>query len=270
MLGRSQLGRGCLPGFSLSFSRGVLPAPGRVRAKKVPVLPLPPPISRVQLPGSGATLLQYSLLFSLFSRKGAFSSQQQGFSSVRRAGHGLSLTADAATRVFPAVCRPGSPHRSVILWRVPRAPPAGAAGSGGTEHRFEARRRTRPGLLRPGSPGRGLPAPGQARGASAGSGPRRRRPVRVRGDLNSRFRENTDGHARASDLTIDLPHRLAGRARAPSGYTRIPLRQHHGSHHGRPCRQFTDAGLTQRPRRGVSAPGGALTPSLRLTERTGP
>jgi hypothetical protein len=30
------------------------------------------------------------------------------------------------------------------------------------------------------------------------------------------------------------------------------------------------ARLTQRPRRGVSAPGGALTPSLRLTERTGP
>jgi len=94
--------------------------------------------------------------------------------------------------------------------------------------------------------------------------------VRVRGDLNSRLRENTDGHARASDLAIDLPHRVAGRARTASGYTRIPRRQHHGSHHGRPCRQFTHARLTQRPRRGVSAPGGALTPSLRLTGRTGP
>ena len=29
--------------------------------------------------------------------------------------------------------------------------------------------------------------------------------VRVRGDLNSRFRENTDGHTRAPDLAIDLP-----------------------------------------------------------------
>jgi hypothetical protein len=38
----------------------------------------------------------------------------------------------------------------------------------------------------------------------------------------------------ASDLAIDLPHRLAGRARTASGYTRIPRRQHHGSHHWRP------------------------------------
>jgi hypothetical protein len=60
--------------------------------------------------------------------------------------------------------------------------------------------------------------------------------VRVRGDLNSRFRENNDGHTRASGLAIDLPHRLAGRARTASGYTRIPRRQHHGSHHRRPCR----------------------------------
>jgi len=37
-----------------------------------------------------------------------------------------------------------------------------------------------------------------------------------------------------------------------------------------PAPQVTHARLTQRPRRGVSAPGGALTPSLRLTERTGP
>jgi hypothetical protein len=47
--------------------------------KKVPVLPPHPQIARVQLPWSGAIPLQYSL----FSRIGAFRSQQQGFSSVR-------------------------------------------------------------------------------------------------------------------------------------------------------------------------------------------
>ena len=67
--------------------------------------------------------------------------------------------------------------------------------------------------------------------------------VRVRGDLNSRFRENTDGHTRASDLAIDLPHRLAGRARTAFGYIRIPRRQHRGSHHGRPCPQVTPCPL---------------------------
>ena len=66
---------------------------------------------------------------------------------------------------------------------------------------------------------------------------------RVRGDLNSRFRENTEGHTRASDLPIDLPHQLAGRARTASGYTRIPRRQYHGSHHGRPCPQVTPCPL---------------------------
>ena len=45
--------------------------------------------------------------------------------------------------------------------------------------------------------------------------------------------------------------------RTASGYTRIPRRQHHGSRHGRPGRQFTHARLRRRPRRGVSAPGGA-------------
>jgi hypothetical protein len=38
-----------------------------------------------------------------------------------------------------------------------------------------------------------------------------------RGDLNSRFRGDTEGHTRASDLAIDLPHRLPGRARTASG-----------------------------------------------------
>ena len=161
MLGRSRWGEEGSPGSS---HRPSAVASCRHRAvyeqKKVPVLPLPPQISRVQLPGSGATLLQYSL----FSRIGAFRSQQQAFSSVRGQDTGSASRADAATRVFSAVCRPGSPHRSVILWRVPRAPPAGAAGSGGAEHRFEVRGRTRPGLLRRGSPGRGYYRhPGQAR-----------------------------------------------------------------------------------------------------------
>ena len=88
--------------------------------------------------------------------------------------------------------------------------------------------------------------------------------------MNSRFRENTDGHTSASGLAIDLPHRLAARARTASGYTRI-LRGGITDHiTGGPAASFTRACLTQRPRRGVSAPGGALTPSLRLTERTGP
>ena len=230
--------------------------------KKVPVLPPHPPISRVQLPGSGAILLYYSL----FSRKGAFRSQQQGFSSVRGQDTG------SASRLTPL---PGFSRRfagRVLLTDLSfsgesRSPARRSSRVRwhGTSLRGPATNKTRP------PPARITWAGITGSGASAGgSGPRRRRPVRVRGNLNSRFRENTDGHTRASDLTIDLPHRLAGRARAPSGYTRIPLRQHHGSHHGRPCRQFTHARLTHRPRRGVSAPGGALTPSLRLTERTGP
>jgi hypothetical protein len=135
--GSIAMGEEVLPGeFSPSFGRGVWPAPYRVRAKKKFRSCGCFRTNRgVQLPGSGATPLEYSL----FTRKGVFLRQQQGLFERADAGHGLSLTADAATRVFSVVCRPGSPHRSVILWRVPRAPPAGAAGSGGTGHRFDVR-----------------------------------------------------------------------------------------------------------------------------------
>jgi hypothetical protein len=146
-----------------------------------------------------------------------FPSQQQGFSSGRGHDTGSTLTADAATRIFSAVRRPGSPHRSVILWRVPEPCPPEQPGpvarniastSGTNKTRPRPARITRAGIT--------------GSRASAGSGPRRRRPVRVRADLDSRFRGCADGHTRASGLAIDLPHRLAGRARTPSGYTPAP------------------------------------------------
>jgi hypothetical protein len=158
MLGRSQLGEGVLPGFSPSFSRGVLPAPGRVRAKKrFRSCRCLRKYRGVQLPGSGATLLCYHL----FSRKRAFRSQQQAFRAcggrTRAQPHGLTRFPG-----FSAVCRPGSPHRSVIVLRV-RNPARRSSRSGGAGHRVEVRGRPRPGLLLPGSPGWGIPAPGQTR-----------------------------------------------------------------------------------------------------------
>lgn len=89
------------------------------------------------------------------------------------------------------------------------------------------------------------------------------------GDLNSRFREDAEGTQ--GHLASPLPAAPASRPGADS--IRVhpdSSRGHHRSHHRRPRRRFTRARLTQRPRRGVSAPGGALTPSLRLTGRTGP
>jgi hypothetical protein len=126
--------------------------------KKVPVLPLHPPISRVQLPGSGATLLCYHL----FSRKRAFRSQQQGLSSGRRQDTGSASRADGLPGFlggFPA----GFSSPICHSLESPQAPPAGAAGSGGADIAPRLRGRPRPSLLRPGSPGWGLPAPGQTR-----------------------------------------------------------------------------------------------------------
>ncbi len=90
-----------------------------------------------------------------------------------------------------------------------------------------------------------------------------------RGDLSSRCRENTDGHTRASDLAIDLPHRLAGRADSirvhpdsPAAASRITSLAALPPVH--PCPLNTAAP----PRRECARR--ALTPSLRLTERTEP
>lgn len=127
------------------------------------------------------------------------------------------------------------------------------------------------GCWTPGSPGPALRAVTAARSDGHRAFRRIPRPsVRVQGDLNSRFRENTGGHARAPDLAIDLPHRLAGRARTASGYTRIPRRRHHGSHHGRPCRQFTHARLNTAapPRRECARRGLDPIPPPNREDRT--
>jgi len=98
-----------------------------------------------------------------------------------------------------------------------RTQPLGSAsGFGGQLH--EENRRHLVGAGREGSSRPALRAVTAARSDVHRAFWRIHRPsVRVRGDLNSRLRENTDGHARASDLAIDLPHRLAGRARTASG-----------------------------------------------------
>src|SRR5580698_6883071 len=69
--GSIAMGEVVLPGeFSPSFGRGVWPAPCRVRAKKSSgPAAAPAEITRVQLPGSGATPLSYS--FSLRTRHSA-------------------------------------------------------------------------------------------------------------------------------------------------------------------------------------------------------
>jgi hypothetical protein len=56
-------------------------------SKKAPVLPLPPQKSRVQLPGSGVTLLYYPF----FIARRAFRSQQQAFRAEEE-GYRRSLT----------------------------------------------------------------------------------------------------------------------------------------------------------------------------------
>ena len=113
----------------------------------------------VQLPGSGATLLQYSL----FSRKRAFRSQQQGLSSgrsrTRAQPHGLTRFPG-----FSAVSgRVLLTDLSVIVLRVPKPRPPEQPGPAARDIAPRLRGRPRPGLLRPGSPGWGLPAPGQTR-----------------------------------------------------------------------------------------------------------
>jgi len=158
MLGRSQLGEGGPPGVLTVLQPWRLAGTGPCTSKKkFRSCRCLRKYRGVQLPGSGATLLCYHL----FSRKRAFRSQQQAFRAcggrTRAQPHGLTRFPG-----FSAVCRPGSPHRSVIVLRVPKPrPPEQPVRRRGTSRRGSGR--PRPGLLLPGSPGWGIPAPGQTR-----------------------------------------------------------------------------------------------------------
>ena len=158
MLGRSRWGEEVLPGFSPSFGRGVWPAPCRVRAKKAPVLPLPPQISRVQPPGSGATLYGTPL-----PRAQGTPQPAAGLPSVRRRDTGSASLADAAPRVFSALCRPGSSHRSVILLRVPKLLLPGQPGPVAREIAARFGDEQDPASCGQDRQGGRLPAPGQPR-----------------------------------------------------------------------------------------------------------
>jgi hypothetical protein len=127
--------------------------------KKVPVLRLLPPISR----GAAAGVRSNTFIVPLFLTQKGIPQPAAGLFELAEAGHRLSLTSRRCLLDFSAICRPGYSHRSVLSFEGPETPPARAAGSGDAGNRFEVQGRPRPGLLRPGSPGWGLPAPGQPR-----------------------------------------------------------------------------------------------------------
>jgi hypothetical protein len=166
MLGRSQLGEGGPPGVLTVLQPWRLAGTGPCTSKKK--FRSCRCLRRYrggQLPGSGATHLCYHL----FSRKRAFRSQQQAFRAcggrTRAQPHGLTRFPG-----FSAVCRPGSPHRSVIVLRVPKPrPPEQPVRRRGTSRRGSGTTKTRP------PPARITWLGNTGSGANAGSGPRRRR-----------------------------------------------------------------------------------------------
>ena len=116
MLGGSRWGEEVLPGFSPSFGCGVLPAPVRVRAKKSSG----PAAASADIAGAAAGVRSNTFYSTLHSRAKGIPQPAAGLSSVRSQDTGSASRADAAPRVFSAVCRPGSSHRSVIFLRVPK------------------------------------------------------------------------------------------------------------------------------------------------------
>ncbi len=86
MLGRSRRGEGALPGSRRPPGVASCRHRARYEQKKFRSCRYFRRYRGVQLPGSGATLSSYPL----FSRTGAFRSEQQAFLAAE-AGHGLSL-----------------------------------------------------------------------------------------------------------------------------------------------------------------------------------
>jgi hypothetical protein len=146
-------------GFSPSFGRGVLPAPGRVRAKKSSG----PAAASADIAGCSCRGPEQHSYSTPYSRaKGCSPASSRAF----RAGGGT-------TRAQPSRLTPllGFSRRfagRVLLTDLSfsgESPSPARRSSRVRWHGTSLRRpgRTRPGLDRPGSPGRGSPAPGQAR-----------------------------------------------------------------------------------------------------------
>ena len=114
---------------------------------------------------------QQFLLYPFSRAHSAFRSQQRAFSGCGGRDTGSASRADAAPWVCSAVRRPGSSHRSVIVLRDRKPRPPGQSGPVARE--IASRFRDEQG---PASSGEGSPEGGTAgSGATAGSGPRRRR-----------------------------------------------------------------------------------------------
>ena len=167
MLGGSRWGEEVLPGFSPSFGCGVLPAPVRVRAKKSSG----PAAASADIAGAAAGVRSNTFYSTLHSRAKGIPQPAAGFSSVRSQDTGSASRADAAPRVFSAVCRPGSSHRSVIFLRVPKPlcpGPQGPVARDIASRFWDEQDPASSGEDRLGGCTTGS-------GASVGSGPRRRR-----------------------------------------------------------------------------------------------
>jgi hypothetical protein len=101
--------------------------------KKAPVLPLPPRVSRVQLPGSGAIFTQYPY----FSRTG-HSAASGGPFGPAEAGHWLGphgltppgLLRGSPARFFSPICHPLEGPQAELRPRVALNPRGAAPGSG--------------------------------------------------------------------------------------------------------------------------------------------
>ena len=211
MLGRSRWGEGFSRGFLTVLRAWRLAGTGPCTSKKSSG----PAAASADIAGCSCRgPEQHSYSTPYYSRYSRAKGHSPAGSRTFRACGGRTRAQPHGRRRYPGFLGGLPAGFSSPICHSLESPPSPARRSSrvrwhGTSFRGPATNKTRP------PPGRITWAGITGSGASAGSGPRRRRPVRVRGDLNSRFRECTDGQTTASDLTIDLPHRPAGRARTP-------------------------------------------------------
>jgi hypothetical protein len=124
MLGRSQLGEGGPPGVLTVLQPWRLAGTGPCTSKKkVPVLPLPPQISR----GAAAGVRSNTFMLPLILAQKGIPQPAAGLSSVRRQDTGSASRADALPG-FLSGLPAGFSSPICHCLEGPETPPAGAAG----------------------------------------------------------------------------------------------------------------------------------------------
>jgi len=158
--GEIAVGRGGFSrGFSPSFGHGVLPAPGRVRAKKSSG----PAAASADVAGAAAGVRSNAFIVLLILAQRGI--PQPAAALFERACGGRTRAqphgAEPAPWDFSVVCRPGSSHRSVIFLRVLKLL-CQSSRSGAREIASMFGDEQDPASSGKARPGGALPAPGQA------------------------------------------------------------------------------------------------------------